>query len=75
MVAAYDANPKIGALSPKLLYEDGWIQHAGLYFDRPSGARAWSNEHYFKGLHRTFPGANVARAVPAVTGACLMIGH
>ena len=73
MIEFYDANPMIGALAPKLLYEDQSIQHAGLYFDRPPGGYVWSNEHYFKGLHRDFPAANLARSVPAVTGACLMI--
>lgn len=73
MVAFYGANPKIGALGAKLLYEDESIQHAGLYFDRPAGAHVWSNEHYYKGMHRDFAAANVARRVPAVTGACLMI--
>jgi GT2 family glycosyltransferase len=29
--------------------------------------------HYFKGLHRDLPAANVARPVPAVTAACLLI--
>ena len=33
----------------------------------------WHDAHYFKGLHRTFPAANVARPVPAVSGACMMI--
>lgn len=74
MIAAYDANPKVGALSPKLLYEDESIQHAGLYFERSPGEDTWWNEHYYKGLHRSFPAANVARDVPAVTGACLLIG-
>ena len=73
MAEFYDSNPAVGALGPKLLYEDDSIQHAGLYFDRPPGSHVWSNEHYFKGLHRDFPKANVARDVPAVTGACLMI--
>jgi GT2 family glycosyltransferase len=73
MVEFYDSDPKIGALAPKLLYEDGSIQHAGLYFDRIPGMKTWSNEHYYKGLHRGFPAAQLARAVPAVTGACLMI--
>jgi GT2 family glycosyltransferase len=74
MVEFYEANPVIGALAPKLLYEDESIQHAGLYFDRPPGGYLWSNEHYFKGLHRDFPAANLARSVPAVTGACMLIG-
>jgi GT2 family glycosyltransferase len=73
MASFYDATPKIGALGPKLLYEDDSLQHAGLYFDRPSGSHVWTNEHYFKGLHRDLPAANVARPVPAVTGACMMI--
>ena len=73
LVGFYDARPQIGALAPKLLYEDDSIQHAGLYFDRPPGAEVWSNEHYFKGLARDFPPANVPREVPAVTGAALMI--
>ena len=49
MIDFYEANPAIGALAPKLLYEDESIQHAGLYFDRPPGSHVWSNEHYFKG--------------------------
>src|SRR5439155_9868397 len=73
MVEFYDSTPVIGALGPKLLYEDDSIQHAGIYFDRPAGGHIWSNEHFFKGLHRDLPAANVARPVPAVTGACLMI--
>jgi GT2 family glycosyltransferase len=74
MIEFYDAHPKVGALGPKLLYEDDSIQHAGLYFDRPPGTQSWSNEHYYKGLHREFGPANVARSVPAVTGACLLMG-
>ena len=33
----------------------------------------WDNMHYFKGQHRSLPAANVARQVPAVTGACMMV--
>lgn len=73
LVAFHDATPRIGALGPKLLYEDGAIQHAGMYFDRSIGVRLWSNAHYFKGLHRDLPEANVSRPVPAVTGACMLV--
>jgi GT2 family glycosyltransferase len=73
MSAFYDATPSIGALGPKLLYEDGSLQHAGLYFYREAGARVWGNQHYYKGLHRSFPAANVARTVPGVTAACMML--
>jgi GT2 family glycosyltransferase len=76
MQAFYDSTPNIGALGPKLVFEDDSLQHAGLYFDRvhfgPT-AGYWANVHYFKGLHKELPAANVARPVPAVTAACLMI--
>jgi GT2 family glycosyltransferase len=72
MLEFHHRTPKIGALGPKLLYEDGSLQHAGLHFERTVDG-VWENAHFFKGLHRAFPQANVARAVPAVTGACLMI--
>jgi GT2 family glycosyltransferase len=35
----------------------------------------WQNMHYYKGMHRSLPAANVTRSVPAVTGACLMIAR
>jgi GT2 family glycosyltransferase len=73
MVAFHDATPEIGALGPKLLYEDDSIQHAGLFFYREAQSGLWCNNHYYKGLHRTLPPANVTRAVPGVTGACMMI--
>jgi GT2 family glycosyltransferase len=73
MSAFYDSTPKIGALGPKLLYEDDSLQHAGLYFHRAEGSELWENAQCFKGLHRSFPAANVARPVPAVTAACMMI--
>jgi GT2 family glycosyltransferase len=69
----HDAAPGVGAVGPKLVYEDQSIQHAGMYFDRAIGAREWGNEHYFKGLHRSFAPACVSRSVPAVTAACMMI--
>jgi GT2 family glycosyltransferase len=73
LVDAHDRLPDVGAVGAKLLYEDDSLQHAGMYFDRPAGAALWTNGHYFKGLHRSFPPADVERAVPAVTGACLLI--
>jgi GT2 family glycosyltransferase len=73
MVRFHDATPGIGALAPKLLYEDDSIQHAGLYFRQLPDTGLWNNEHYFKGLHRSLPAANVPRTVSAVTAACLMV--
>jgi O-antigen biosynthesis protein len=73
MCAFYDSKERIGALGPKLIYEDDSIQHAGMTFYRPPGSALWQDGHYFRGLHRTFPAANVVRPVPAVSGACMMI--
>jgi GT2 family glycosyltransferase len=73
MAAFYDSTPGIGALGPKLLYEDDSLQHAGIFFAPLSGSSVWENRHYFKGLHRHLPAANTPRPVPAVTGACMMI--
>lgn len=69
----YDATPKIGALGPKLLYEDDSIQHAGMYFYNLPGSSVWVDAHYFKGMHRSLPAANVARPVPVLSGAAMMI--
>jgi GT2 family glycosyltransferase len=69
----YDETEGIGALGPKLLYEDDSLQHAGLYFHRAAGGGPWENAHCFKGLHRSFRAANVTRPVPAVTAACMLI--
>jgi len=73
MAAFYEEQDSVGALGPKLLFEDDTLQHAGIRFQRPPGGGAWENEHYFKGLHRDLPAANLTRRVPAVSGACMMI--
>src|SRR5579884_300216 len=75
LVAIHASLPRVGALGCKLLYEDDSLQHAGLHFERGRLGRemVWYNAHYFKGLHRRLPAANVTRAVPAVTGACLLV--
>ncbi|MGH7564072.1 MAG: glycosyltransferase family 2 protein [Gemmatimonadota bacterium] len=78
MVDFYRSRTGVGALGPKLLYEDDSLQHAGMYFLRPDDtalAGLWANMHYFKGLHRNLPAANVTRPVPALTGACLMVAR
>lgn len=78
MLDFYRSKPGIGALGPKLLYEDDSLQHAGMYFLRPDDtalAGLWANMHYYKGLHRNLPAANDTRPVPALTGACLMVAR
>jgi len=75
MAAFYESQADIGALGPKLLYEDDSIQHAGIHFHRADGQTVWQDAHYYKGLHRDFPGANVPRPVPVVSGACMMVSR
>lgn len=64
-------NKKIGGIGPRLLFEDGSLQHAGLYFARDRHS-VWLNHHYYKGMPGTYAPALKAREVPGVTGACLV---
>jgi len=63
--------PKLGAIGPRLLFEDGSLQHAGLYFARDRQG-IWLNHHYYKGMPGNYPPALRPREVPGVTGACLI---
>jgi len=75
MVAFHAGHQNVGAVGAKLLYEDGSIQHAGIHFHRPVGQTVWQDAHYYKGMHRDFPEANVPRTVPVISGACMMIAR
>ncbi|MBD9595465.1 glycosyltransferase [Ensifer sp. ENS05] len=59
----------IGAIGPKLLFEDGSLQHAGLYFAR-NKQDIWLNHHFYKGMPGAYAPAQEMRSVPGVTGAC-----
>lgn len=63
---------ELGAIGPKLLFEDGSLQHAGLYFARDQRG-IWLNHHFYKGMPGRYPSAQIARDVPGVTGACLVM--
>lgn len=72
LLAALREWPEAGAVGPKLLFEDDSIQHAGLLFGMgPQGW--WINQHYHKGYPRDYAPANLARPVPGITGACLLV--
>lgn len=75
--AALDAREggrTIAAVGPKLLFDDGSLQHAGLQFARDLEGR-WYNAHYFKGYPRDWPAANRPRMVPAITGAAMLVAR
>lgn len=71
LVSKLNGRKRIGAVGPKLLFEDGSIQHAGMYFGRDHRGR-WLNQHFHKGMPRDYASACGGRIVPAVTGACLV---
>lgn len=71
-MAAELTSPRVGAVGPKLLFDDQSLQHAGMFFQRDLKG-AWLNQHYFKGMPRDFAPACHARSVPAVTGAAVLM--
>lgn len=71
MVARLNGRRRIGAVGPKLLFEDDSIQHAGMYFSQDHRGY-WLNQHFHKGMPRDYAPACEERIVPAVTGACLV---
>ncbi|WP_262265616.1 glycosyltransferase [Microvirga yunnanensis] len=71
MASRLNGRRRIGAVGPKLLFEDGSIQHAGMYFSQDHRGY-WLNQHFHKGMPRDYAPACEERVVPAVTGACLV---
>jgi GT2 family glycosyltransferase len=67
-------HPRVGVVGATLLHADGTLQHAGI-FPTPEGC--WT--HRYENQPATFDGDDGElrhiRAVPAVTGACLLIGR
>lgn len=74
MLNFYNSSEKIGTVGGKLIYEDGSLQHAGMFFGKTTYP-FWQNLHYYKGFPNAYPPAQKIRQVPAVTGACLMISR
>ncbi|MBR0681719.1 glycosyltransferase [Roseomonas eburnea] len=62
---------RLAAVGPRLLFDDGSIQHAGLLFRRGQD-EVWLNDHYCKGYPRHHAEAARPRRVPAVTGAAML---
>ncbi len=62
LVASFE-DPEVGIAGSRLVYPDGRIQHAGVYFDRPGGVLTAHN------VTTDEP----TRDVAAVTGACLAV--
>src|SRR4029077_7073326 len=75
LLSFYNSKARAGAGGPRRVFEDGSIQHAGLYFRRPPNALFWENEHFFKGMHRDAAVATKSRFFPAVTAGCMLVSR
>lgn len=62
----------VGLVGPRLLFPGGGLQHAGMAFDWLSTLGIWINRHPLAGLSPETD-TDGARAVPAVTGACMLM--
>ena len=65
-------DPKLGAIGPLLLFEDGSVQHRGMFFERlPEYGDWYFCQHLDKGLRHS-GGASVERFL-SITGACMVM--
>ncbi|MDN4598397.1 glycosyltransferase [Leifsonia virtsii] len=69
--AAYERDPAIGLVSPKLVYPDGRIQYGGTYYARVL-APQWFG-HLYVGSPASRPLANVPGYNRSISGACVYI--
>ena len=70
MADFYSSLHNPGVITPKLIYEDLSIQHAGMICDRLYNHCSY--KHFYQGLPSTYPPAQQNRPIPAVNGACMM---
>jgi GT2 family glycosyltransferase len=73
MAATLDAEPNVGAATPKLLYANEAIDQAGLEYSTVEGSGEWGIHYRLRGMHRSVPAAAGGGQVPAAGVACLMI--
>jgi GT2 family glycosyltransferase len=71
-LTAARSRARAAAATAKLLFDDGSLQHAGMYYERDTDGM-WFNRHYHKGMPRNWPGADRPRRVPGGTGAALLV--
>jgi len=73
LLVGHAERPEVGAVGARLIYPDGKIRHAGIFFTGMTG----EGRHAFRFSSQSDPGyfglAKTARNVLAVTGACIMM--
>ncbi len=75
LVASHQELPHCGALGCRLIFDDGTLQHVGMAFQPEPNLEAWICDHPLKGEAAERDRTTLPRQVPAVTGACLMVGR
>jgi len=72
LIRGLEANPDIGIIGARLLFEDGSVQHEGCFYKNLSEFGQWTFiEHLNKGRR---PGAGTGiRRRDAITGACMVL--
>lgn len=73
LMMTLQSQPELGAITPRLLFADGGIQHAGMTFLRREELGIWVNHHPYMGLDPALDPHQALATVPAVTGACMML--
>ena len=73
LISELQGNPSVGAVAPRLVFGDGSIQHAGMAFVRRDEWGVWINHHPRMGLAPSLDPHTQTTALPAITGACLVI--
>jgi GT2 family glycosyltransferase len=66
------ADPSIGVIGPLLMFEDGTVQHRGMYFSPlPEFAGWFFGQHHDKGMR--FAGGDDLQYHISITGACMVV--
>lgn len=66
------ADPTLGAVGPLLLFDDGSVQHQGMYFKRLSEFGGWLfGQHSDKG--KRYAGGSTVHRCISITGACMVM--
>lgn len=73
LLGQMERDPQVGAVGAKLLYPDGTLQHAGMWFLRDHDAGVVHAFHKWPREAAHLPPANRPGPVPAVTGALLAV--